>query len=63
LSAFAYIDNDKDGFITREDLRIFLTSKDEYFIGNMIEEADYDCDGGLTYDEFNTLMGKILKNI
>lgn len=63
LSAFSYIDNDKDEFITREDLRIFLNIKNEYFIGNIIEEADDDCDGGLLYKEFAALMQKILKYI
>jgi hypothetical protein len=30
-------------------MRIFLRSKDEYYIGSLLEEADDDCDGGLHY--------------
>lgn len=60
-NTFAWIDMDKDGFITRDDLKEFVGVKDDTYIGIMIEEADDDCDGGLTYKEFNTLMIKLLK--
>jgi calcium-dependent protein kinase len=59
--AFACIDADKNGFITRDDLKEFLGIKDDTYIGIMIEEADDDCDGGLHYKEFSTIMVKILK--
>lgn len=55
------MDYDKDGMITREDMRIFLRSKDEYYIGSLLEEADDDCDGGLHYKEFSSVMTKLLK--
>lgn len=61
--AFTYIDYDNDQFISREDFRKFLNIKNEYFIGNLIEEADDDCDGGLTFEEFSHVMNKILKGI
>lgn len=61
-NAFAWIDMDKDGFITREDLKEFVGVKDDTYIGIMIEEADDDCDGGLTQKEFNTIMLKLLKS-
>lgn len=46
------MDCDNDGFISRDDFRKFLNIKNEYFVGNLIEEADDDCDGGLTFEEF-----------
>ncbi len=60
-NTFAWIDMDKDGFITRDDLKEFVGVKDDTYIGIMIEEADDDCDGGLNQKEFNTLMAKLLK--
>ena len=57
------MDCDNDGFISRDDFRKFLNIKNEYFIGNLIEEADDDCDGGLKYEEFNNVMVKILRGI
>lgn len=59
--AFTFIDCDNDGFISRDDFRKFLNIKNEYFLGNLIEEADNDCDGGLKYDEFYNVMMKILR--
>ena len=61
-NTFAWIDVDKDGFITREDLKEFVGVKDDTYIGIMIEEADDDCDGGLTLKEFTTVMLKLLKS-
>jgi len=52
---------DKNGFITREDLKEFIGVKDDTYIGIMIEEADDDCDGGLTYKEFTSIMSKLLR--
>ena len=61
MNTFSWIDLDKDGFITREDLKEFVGVKDETYIGIMIEEADDDCDGGLTFKEFSSLMLKLLR--
>lgn len=57
------MDCDNDAFISRDDFRKFLNIKNEYFVGNLIEEADNDCDGGLTYEEFYSVMNKIIKSI
>eukprot|EP00347_Sterkiella_histriomuscorum_P003644 403363499 len=59
---FAWIDINKDQFITRDDLKEFIGIKDDTYIGIMIEEADDDCDGGLTYKEFQVVMLKLLKS-
>jgi calcium-dependent protein kinase len=48
-NAFNYIDDDRDGNISREDLKKFVNINNDYFIGNLIEEADNDCDGVLNY--------------
>ena len=46
---FDYIDSDQDGDISRKDLADFLGCEiDDYFIGNMIEDADDDCIGRLS---------------
>jgi Ca2+-binding EF-hand superfamily protein len=60
-STFSCIDYDKDGIITREDLRVFMNIKNDYMLGNVIEEADDDCDGGITYKEFCLNMLKLLR--
>ena len=52
ITTFKYIDDDGDGFISRDDFRKFVNIDNEYFIGNLIEEADNDCDGGLHFQEF-----------
>ena len=53
---------DEDGVITRSDLRQFLGEDvNEYYIGNMIEDADDNCDGGLDLSEFTDIMMKVLK--
>jgi calcium-dependent protein kinase len=62
-AAFNYIDDDGDGFINRDDYRKFVNIDNEYFIGNLIEEADNDCDGGLHYEEFINIMSKLLKGL
>ena len=63
MEAFHFLDYDKDNFISRDDFRKFLNIKNEYFIGNLIEEADDDCDVGLTFEEFAMVMVKILKGV
>jgi Ca2+-binding EF-hand superfamily protein len=55
------LDHDKDGMITREDMAVFMRSKDEHYVGTILEEADDDCDGGLHYKEFSSLMIKLVK--
>ncbi|CDW88817.1 protein kinase domain containing protein [Stylonychia lemnae] len=60
-SIFAWIDMDKNGFITRDDLKEFIGVKDDTYIGIMIEEADDDCDGGITQKEFTAIMTKLLR--
>jgi Ca2+-binding EF-hand superfamily protein len=61
LNAFAYIDFDKNGVIKRDDMKVFLNVKNEYFLGNLVEEADDDCDGGLNLKEFMMVMNKVIK--
>ena len=39
----------------------FLNVKNEYYVGNVIEEADDDCDGGLNLKEFTNNLIKLLK--
>ena len=60
-STFSWIDADKDSFITRDDLKEFIGITNDTYIGIMIEEADDDCDGGLTYKEFSMVMCKLLR--
>ena len=53
LKCFNYIDFDQDGELTRKDLAEFLGCElDDYYIGNMIEDADDDCAGKLTFKNF-----------
>ena len=49
---FTTIDDDGDQFITRQDFKKFVNVENDYFIGNLMEEADNDCDGGLNWAEF-----------
>ena len=45
---FTYIEMDGDKEITREDLSTFIGEDvGDYFVGNMIEDANDNCDGGL----------------
>ena len=62
MIVFSWIDVNKDGFITREDLKEFIGIDNDTYIGIMIEEADDDCDGGLTFKEFTMIMSKLLRN-
>ena len=60
--AFKILDSDtKDDFITRQDLKAFLNTTNEYLIGNLIEDADDDIDGGLHFKEFCGVMAKLLR--
>jgi len=59
--AFSALDVDKDGFITRGDIKAFLNISDENYIGCLIEDADDDCDGGLTLGEFQRVMAMVIK--
>ena len=60
---FNFIDDDGDQFINREDFKKFINVDNDYFIGNLMEEADNDCDGGLHWEEFSTLMSRLLKTL
>ena len=56
---FNYINVDKSPMITRDELKFFLGVNDDSYVGLIMEEADDDCDGGLTYKEFSNLMMRI----
>ena len=59
---FEFIDSDGDGEITTADLQEFMGQEvDQYYISNMIEDADDNADGGLQVKEFEAIMLKILK--
>jgi Ca2+-binding EF-hand superfamily protein len=55
------MDKRESGLITRGDLSEFLGVADESYIGLVMEEADEDCDGGLTYKEFYNMMMRITR--
>jgi len=60
---FNFLDADSDGSLSREDLKCSLGNElDDYFIGNMIEDADDNCNGYLRLPEFTLLMLKILRS-
>ncbi|XVF38878.1 hypothetical protein REPUB_Repub20aG0140400 [Reevesia pubescens] len=62
-SAFEVIDADRDGKISREDLRRFYAGfsngsfDDEEMIGTMISLADSNRDGFVEYEEFERVLG------
>ncbi|XVF66096.1 hypothetical protein PTKIN_Ptkin10aG0006700 [Pterospermum kingtungense] len=64
-SAFEVLDADRDGKISREDLRRFYAGfsngntgfDDEEMIGTMISMADSNKDGFVEYDEFERVLG------
>ena len=61
--AFDVLDADRDGKISREDLRSFYAgfpggvSGDEEAIGSMMSVADSNKDGFVEYDEFERVLG------
>ena len=58
---YAFMDISGKNFVTRLELKSFLGVNDDTYIGIIIEEADDDCDGGLTYKEFNNMMMRITR--
>ncbi|XVF62431.1 hypothetical protein PTKIN_Ptkin09bG0007200 [Pterospermum kingtungense] len=62
-SAFEVIDADRDGKISREDLRRFYAGfgdvgfDDDEMIGTMISLADSNRDGFVEYEEFERVLG------
>ncbi|XP_004511540.1 calcium-dependent protein kinase 1-like [Cicer arietinum] len=59
--AFEYFDNDKSGYITKEELESALKKYnmgDEKTIKEIIAEVDSDNDGRINYEEFVAMMRK-----
>ncbi|XP_022761282.1 calmodulin-like [Durio zibethinus] len=61
-SAFEVLDADRDGKISREDLRTFYAGfsngfDDDEMIGTMISLADSNRDGFVEYEEFERVLG------
>ncbi|KAK9179170.1 hypothetical protein WN943_028369 [Citrus x changshan-huyou] len=59
--AFDVIDADRDGKISRDDLRAFYAGRrasehDDDVIGTMISVADFNKDGYVEYDEFERVL-------
>ena len=52
--AFLVLDNDRDGFLTSNDLQRLISSYDES--DNMIRQQDIDGDGKIDYAEFALAM-------
>ncbi|KAK8709802.1 hypothetical protein V6N13_060804 [Hibiscus sabdariffa] len=68
-SAFEILDADRDGKISREDLRRFYAgfsnrfSDDDEMIGTMISLADLNRDGFVEYEEFERVLGGHKKKV
>ncbi|GLT98979.1 hypothetical protein SLE2022_164500 [Rubroshorea leprosula] len=61
-SAFDVLDTDRDGKISREDLRAFYAGfcnggEEDEIIGSMISVADLNRDGFVEYEEFERVLG------
>ncbi|KAL1542871.1 Calcium-dependent protein kinase 29 [Salvia divinorum] len=59
--AFQYFDKDNNGFITRDELRHAMTQYgmgDEATIDEVLDDADTDKEGRISYDEFVAMMKK-----
>ncbi|VDO05778.1 unnamed protein product [Rodentolepis nana] len=60
LNIFRLFDKDKNGFITKSELRQVLTALGEKLqedqLEEMIRNIDKDCDGRINYDEFTKIM-------
>jgi hypothetical protein len=62
--AFDRIDSDDDGFVTVEDLRDFLgDSVPQYYIDQIIEEADISHDHMIDYPEFLALWDRSIDDV
>ena len=58
---FKFIDADGDGEISLDDMRVFLGEEvEEQEVVQIFNEADFNGDGGLEYDEFHKMMIKVL---
>ncbi|OMO58482.1 Calcium-binding EF-hand [Corchorus olitorius] len=63
-SAFEVIDADRDGKISKEDLRRFYAGfsngfgDDDEMIGTMISLADFNKDGFVEYEEFERVLSR-----
>ncbi len=49
---YAYIDTSGNGLLSREEVKTFLGVNDDTYIGIIVEDADDDCDGGISFKEF-----------
>jgi len=57
LSAFKQFDQDGDGFLTVDELRLVLGPEKAEVAAQMIAEVDRDSDGKVSFDEFQEMMG------
>ncbi|KAI3690905.1 hypothetical protein L2E82_49117 [Cichorium intybus] len=55
-SAFEVLDADRDGKISREDLKTSYADADDEVIVTMMTVADYNKDGYVEYDEFEKVL-------
>jgi len=57
-SAFSYLDKDKSGYLTKDELQAAITDfhMGDISIDDMIREVDQDNDGRIDYNEFVTMM-------
>ena len=64
--AFEVFDKDKDGFVTRQELKTIMRSlgqnPSEDDIEEMMVTADANQDGKISYDEFMTLISNQIKS-
>ena len=60
IEVFKVFDNDGNGYITAAELRHVMTNLEEKLtddeIDEMINEADIDGDGQISYNEFKKMM-------
>ena len=61
-NAFNMFDNNKDGKLSAEELKLILGTSDNEYISEIIEQIDKNNDGQISYSEFSDLMKNILNN-